>query len=97
VKDKVRKDSALHTDALMDAAEVCRILNISRKTLYNYTHPYKDRPVLLSSIRHRGKTMFRPQTIAAYQSGHEFRGVYKRSNQLATHIRRTKRRVRRAA
>jgi predicted site-specific integrase-resolvase len=74
------KTAILHPEALLDASEVCAILGISRRTLYSYTHVYKGRPIILSSIQHRGKTMFRRQTIEAYMAGHETKGAYKRKN-----------------
>ena len=80
------RDKILHPEALLDAAEVCAILGMSRKTLYNYTHIYKKRPIMLSSIRYRGKPMFRRQTIDAFIAGREIKGIYKRRNNLKLHL-----------
>ena len=55
-----------HVENLLTAAEVCVILRVSRKTLYNYTHTYEGRPPILPSISLRGAVRFRPQSIEEF-------------------------------
>jgi predicted DNA-binding transcriptional regulator AlpA len=55
-----------HVENLLTAAEVCAILRVSRKTLYNYTHTHKGRPPILPAISLRGAIRFRPQSIEEF-------------------------------
>ena len=48
---------------LLTAAEVCGMLKISRKTLYNYSHWFKGRPPILHPVALRNAVRFRLEAI----------------------------------
>lgn len=60
----MRKEKELmDPPSLMTSREVCELLRISRKTLYNYCHVCRGRPPLLTRIQFRGRILFRRQLV----------------------------------